>query len=156
MESLLKSKKYLAMQERHCKEIIEILIQKKMNFSIICNVACASFEPELPKEIKDGFNELSLFILAGYTFESLQIDDKNLYFEAGFGEENLGSFVTIPLESIVQIMLPNHNIAQGDFCLYINLLATFAESKNNKSDEKGISDSMRAILANPKNNRFKK
>ena len=103
MESLLQDKKFQSMQRQHCYEILEYLMRKKKQFSIVCNVSCVKFEPQLPESICGGFNELTLFILAGYTLESLEVDTHNLYFEAGFGEENLGSFVTVPLESVVQI-----------------------------------------------------
>ena len=100
---------------------------------------------------------MTVFILAGYTFESLEMDEKNLYFEAGFGEENLGSFVTTPLESIVQILLPNDEDIRSDFCIYINLLATFIEAKEGiEKEDDGVNSSMRALLSNPKNHKFKK
>lgn len=157
MEVLLKDKKFQTMQSRHCYEILEHLIRKKINFSILCNVDCVKFEPSLPQEIRNAFGELTLFILAGYTFESLELDGENLYFEAGFGEENLGSFVTAPLNSIVQILLANHDSLQSDFCIYVNLFATFAKLKPNSMEEdEGINSSMQALLANPKNKRFKK
>ncbi|MBX7490024.1 hypothetical protein [Helicobacter turcicus] len=157
MEVLLKDKKFQAMQGRHCYEILEHLIRRKINFSILCNVECVKFEPSLPQEIRSAFSELTLFILAGYTFESLELDEQNLYFEAGFGEENLGSFVTAPLDSIVQILLPNHDGLQSDFCIYVNLFATFAKIKSSQTEEEeGINSSMQALLANPKNKRFKK
>ncbi|MCI5968703.1 hypothetical protein [Helicobacter sp.] len=156
MEILLKDKKFQAMKEKHCYEILEHLIRKKISFSILCNIECVKFEPSLPQEIRNAFSELTLFILAGYTFESLELDGKNLYFEAGFGEENVGSFVTSPLDSIVQILLPNHDGLQSDFCIYMNLFATFPKIKPSQMEEEGINSSMQALLANPKNKKFKK
>lgn len=156
MEVLLRDKKFQAIQEKHCYEILEYLIRKRINFSILCNVECVKFEPNLPQEIRNAFSDLTLFILAGYTFESLELDGKNLYFEAGFGEENVGSFVTAPLDGIVQILLPNHDGLQSDFCIYVNLFATFSRAKSNQIEEEGVNSSMQALLANPKNKRFKK
>lgn len=157
MEVLLKDKKFRELLQGHCYAILEYLIHKKINFSIVCNVSRVKFEPELPDSIRGSFSDLTLFILAGYTFESLELDSKNLYFEAGFGEENLGSFVTTPLNSIVQILLPNDEDLRADFCVYINLLATFVGVESSKEyEEEGIHSSMKALLANPKNKRFKK
>lgn len=156
MEVLLRDKKFQTMQERHCCEILEYLIRKKISFSILCSVERVKFEPSLPQEIRNAFSELTLFILAGYTFESLELDGKNLYFEAGFGEENVGSFVTAPLDSIVQILLPNDDGLQSDFCIYVNLFATFSKIAPSPAEEEGVNSSMQALLANPKNKRFKK
>ena len=157
LENLLYDKKFRGMQKTHCYEILKYLIQKKVNFSIVCNVSCVKFEPELPREIREAFSDLTVFILAGYTFESLEMDEKNLYFEAGFGEENLGSFVTTPLESIVQILLRNDEDIRSDFSIYINLLATFIEAKEGiEKEDDGVNSSMRALLSNPKNHKFKK
>ena len=155
MENLFKNKKFEQLLKNHCREILFFLIQRKVNFSIICKIDCVKFEPELPSEIAQNFGELTVFILAGYTFESLEIDEHNLYFEAGFGSENLGSFVTAPLDCIVQIILPNQDNFPSDFCVYINLLATYA-SPNNKEDSEGITRSMKALLSNYRNQRFKK
>ena len=157
MEVLLKDKKFQMMQNRHCQEILEYLMRKKLHFSIVCNVQCVKFEPTLPDSISSAFSDLTVFILAGYTFESLEVDSQNLYFEAGFGEYNLGSFVTVPLQSIAQILLPNDDNLQTDFCIYINLLATFAQMNTDViAEEEGVNSSMQALLANPKNKRFKK
>ncbi|MDE7175839.1 MAG: hypothetical protein K2N75_07360 [Helicobacter sp.] len=157
MEFLLKDKKIKELLRKHCYEVLEYLIHKKVNFSIVCNVCRVKFEPELPDSIRGSFSDLTVFILAGYTFESLELDSKNLYFEAGFGEENLGSFVTTPLDSIVQILLPNDEDLRADFCVFVNLFATFAELEQTKNgEEEGIHSSMKALLANPKNKRFKK
>ncbi|CAM2944580.1 hypothetical protein [Helicobacter burdigaliensis] len=154
MVALMKDKRYKEMLQKHCYEILKHLMNKRRNFSIVCNVASVKFEPALPEHIRNAFSDLTIFILAGYTFESLELDEENLYFEAGFGEENLGSFVTAPLKSIVQVLLPNEEDIQGDFCVFINLLATLIEAED--EEEEGINSSMRALLSNPKNQRFKK
>ncbi|TLD88692.1 hypothetical protein [Helicobacter sp. MIT 05-5294] len=157
MEFLLRDKKFRELLKGHSREILEYLIRKNINFSIVCNVNRVKFEPELPDSIRGTFSDLTVFILAGYTFESLELDSNNLYFEAGFGEENLGSFVTTPIDSIVQILLPNDEDLRADFCVYVNLFATFMEAEQNQNgEEEGISSSMKALLANPKNKRFKK
>ena len=152
MEDLIGDKKFNQLLKTHCYEILKHLITKKINFSVICKIDCVKFEPQLPKEISSTFGELTVFILAGYTFESLELDENNLYFEAGFGKENIGSFVSVPLDCIVQVVLSNDEI-RSDFCVYINLLASFMK-KDEEND--GISSSMKALLSNPKNQKYKK
>ena len=153
MEDLIGDKKFHQLLKEHCYGILRHLIDRGINFSIICKIDCVKFEPQLPKEISSTFGELTVFILAGYTFESLELDENNLYFEAGFGKENIGSFVSVPLESIVQVVLSNENV-HSDFCVYINLLASFIQKEEKNED--GISSSMKALLSNPKNQKFKK
>lgn len=154
MLSIMHNKNFQTLIKKHCFEIIKSLMDKKINFSIVCNISCVKFEPQLPDSIRNSFNDLTLFILAGYTFESLELDSNNLYFEAGFGDDNLGSFVTTPLESIVQIILPNDIDNGSDICLFINIMASFAPEI--KSENDGINSSIKAILSNPKNHKFKK
>ncbi|MDA3966421.1 MULTISPECIES: hypothetical protein [Helicobacter] len=154
MLSIMHNKNFQTLIKKHCFEIIKSLMDKKINFSIVCNISCVKFEPQLPDSIRNSFNDLTLFILAGYTFESLELDSNNLYFEAGFGDDNLGSFVTTPLESIVQIILPNDIDNGSDVCLFINIMASFAPEI--KSENDGINSSIKAILSNPKNHKFKK
>ena len=154
MLNIMHNRNFQMLFKKHCFEIIKSLMDKKVNFSIICNISCVKFEPKLPDSIQNSFNDLTLFILAGYTFESLELDSNNLYFEAGFGDDNLGSFVTTPLESIVQIILPNDMNNGSDICLFINIMASFAQEIKSESD--GINSSLKAILSNPKNHKFKK
>lgn len=154
MLSIMHNKNFQTLIKKHCFEIIKSLMDKKINFSIVCNISCVKFEPQLPDSIRNSFNDLTLFILAGYTFESLELDSNNLYFEAGFGDDNLGSFVTTPLESIVQIILPNDIDNGSDVCLFINIMASFVPEI--KSENDGINSSIKAILSNPKNHKFKK
>ena len=153
MHFLCNDKKFQAIQEEYCCAILQHLIQRKINFSILCNIERVTFDPSLPQEIHEAFTELTLFILAGYTFESLELDGNYLHFEAGFGEKNVGSFVTTPLDSIVQILLPNTENLQADFCIYMNLFATLQPMQ---IEEDGVNSSMQALLSNPQNKRFRK
>lgn len=154
MINIMHNKNFQEMFKRHCFEIIKMLMDKRVNFSIVCNITSVKFEPKLPDNIRNSFNDLTLFILAGYTFESLELDSNNLYFEAGFGDENLGSFVTAPLESIVQIILSDEMEVGSDICLFVNIMASFIKDINSEKD--GVNSSLKAILSNPKNHKFKK
>lgn len=148
--NVLNDKKIKNKLNTHCYELLKHLIDRGINFSINCNISRVSFEPPLPPKIRDQFPEFTSFILAGYSFDSLDLDDKNLYFEAGFGSEQIGSFVSVPLSAILQILLPNEEQKQ-DFCVFVNLFAT-----KDEQEDSGVLSSMKALLSNPKNSRFRK
>ena len=111
------------------------------------------FTPQLPVEIRETFNETVLFILSGYTFESAQLDEDYFSFEAGFGAENFGSIVTIPLLGIQQIIIG------GDTPIMINHAKPIinVEKKEESDSQKALkSSSMEALLNNPENKKLLK
>lgn len=107
---------------KHAKEILSLLINKRYEFDILCVTKYIEFNPALPEHISSNFGEMILFSLANYTLESAKIIENDLVFEAGFGEENFGSIVTVPIKSILQI---THNESP----LFVNITATFDEPK---------------------------
>jgi len=96
---------------------------------------------------------MTLFFLAGYTFDTARIEGDSLIFEAGFGADNFGSFVMVPLLSIIQIIVDETPIL-------INLATyekeTRTTEKADKIDEGGIENSMASFLSNPENSKFLK
>ena len=91
---------------------------------------------------------MTLFFLAGYTFETASIVENNLVFEAGFGEDNFGSVVTVPLLSIMQVIV-------DETPLLINLANYKKEKKKVKEiDNGGVESSMASFLSNPENSKF--
>ncbi|RAX57595.1 hypothetical protein CCZ01_05490 [Helicobacter monodelphidis] len=132
--------------ENYAKEIIKYLLTQKVTFAIVCKVSKVTFNPLLP--VVKGLPDLSLFVLQGYTLESVEMLEDSLVFEAGFGENSEGSFVTVPLNSIVQIC--ENAQLEKDFperILFMNPFGHLEEEKQNK----GVQDSMRAFLQNPLN-----
>ena len=129
----------------HQRDIIEMLLSKGIFFSILTHIDEIIYEPLLPAEISDNFKPITLFVISEYTFESCSVDDNNLYFEAGFGHQNVGSYVTIPLNSIVQILLE-------DTPIFINL----AIRQKKKEKDTSIEASTNIFLSNPKNKDFVK
>ncbi len=127
----------------HMRDIIELLLQKGTFFSILTSIEDITFDPILPTEISSSFKPITLFVIAEYTFESCSFDDENLYFEAGFGHQNVGSLVTVPLNSIVQIILE-------DTPIFINL----SLKQNPKVKDNNIKTSTNIFLSNPKNKDF--
>ena len=127
----------------HQRDIIEMLLQKGVFFSILTHIDEITYEPMLPQEIIQDFKPITLFVISEYTFESCSLDEENLYFEAGFGHQNVGSYVTVPLNSIVQIVLE-------DTPIFINL--SLRQVKKEKSTN--VKKSTNIFLANPENRDF--
>lgn len=127
----------------HIRDIIELLIQKGAFFSILTHIEDITFDPPLPTEISDNFKPITLFVIAEYTFESCSFDDESLYFEAGFGQQNVGSYVSVPLNSIVQIIIE-------DTPIFINL----SLRQETKVKDDNIKASTNIFQLNPKNKDF--
>ena len=127
----------------HIRDIVELLIQKGVFFSILTNIEDITFDPPLPTEISDNFKPITLFVIAEYTFESCSFDDESLYFEAGFGQQNVGSYVSVPLNSIVQIIIE-------DTPIFINL----SLKQETKVKDDNIKASTNIFQLNPENKDF--
>ncbi len=147
---IIKSSSFARLMENHIRDMLIYLFENDQNFGILCKIEQVSFDPPLPKHINEEFRAMTLFFLAGYTFESARIENDLLIFEAGFGQENIGSFVTVPLLSIVQIII-------DDTPAFVNL-ALPRERQNipNIEQHEGVQNSMSALLSNPENQKFLK
>lgn len=148
---IINSEHYRDLMQKHIQELLIYLFEQEQNFGILCRIEYLSFEPKLPKSINDEFRPMTLFFLAGYTFESARIDNNLLVFEAGFGAENIGSLVSVPLLSIMQIIV-------DETPLFVNLAQPrFSErSQETPAHANGIKNSMQAFLSNPENQKFMK
>ena len=142
VKDIIENNEYKSLVEKQIKENVLFLLEKKQEFSITANIQPISFTPELPKVIKDQMHKFSLFTLSNYTYTTVQIDDNYISFEAGFGNENFGSVVKIPLYAIFQIII-------DESILYINSVATV--EKFNKDLKK---NSMSIFKNNPNNKKF--
>lgn len=142
IKDIIENEEYKLLVEKQIKENILFLLDKKQEFSITANLEPISFNPELPTVIRNQMHKFSLFILSNYTYTTIQIDDEFLSFEAGFGNENFGSVVKIPLYAIFQIVV-------DESILYLNSVATVEKfTKNTKRD------SMSVFKNNPNNKKF--
>ncbi len=151
---VLKDQDYSNLMKKHIIGLLSHLFDKNQNFGVLCKIETLTFNPELPSDITSEFRPMTLFFLAGYTFESAKIDDDYLIFEAGFGPDNLGSVVTVPLLGIMQIIIDETPI-------FVNLASPVetneTKAKNNENSERnGEKSSMEALLANPENKKFLK
>ena len=147
--NILGDGKFVDMMQRHIEELLLYLFEKDQSFGILCKIEHLTFEPELPHHISSEFRPMTLFYLAGYTFDSARIDGERLIFEAGFGAENIGSFVTVPLPSIMQVIIDETPI-------FINHAIYKSQKKSEEKHEGGIENSMASFLSNPENSKFLK
>jgi hypothetical protein len=141
--NLLQTSEYKDLMSEHIYKTIDYLFKKNQEFAIACVIKHITFNPELPNSIKDSFDEIALFILSGYTFETATLDNDTFIFEAGFGENNFGSTITVPLLAIKQLMV-------GDSPIILNL----AEHTPNKPAT--AKNSMESLLNNPENKKLLK
>lgn len=139
---IIESEDYKDLVVNQIKETIEFLLQKDQTFSITANMQAVSFEPELPSTIKEQLPKFTLFVLENYTYTTVEIKDNHLYFEAGFGNENFGSCVKVPLHAIFQIVI-------DESILYINSAATVEKFNENKK-----LNSINVFKNNPNNKKF--
>jgi len=152
LEKLIEEESFAKLMKRHLEELIVLLFEKEQNFGVLCKIEDISFHPELPEGMFEEFRPLTLFFLAGYTFETAKIEDGMLIFEAGFGSENFGSVVSVPLLSILQVIVDETPIM-------INLAIEKEPQKSEiveNVDENGVKNSMESFLSNPENQKFLK
>lgn len=139
---IIESEEYKDLVTKQIVETIEFLLDEGQEFSITANVEPIEFTPELPTSIKEQLAKFSLFTLSNYTYTTIELNDKFLSFEAGFGSENFGSTVKIPIHSIFQIVV-------DESILYINSVATVDKFNTNPKLK-----SMNVFKNNPNNKKF--
>lgn len=145
--NLFQTPEYKALMVEHISKTIGYLFDKNQDFGVACQVKHLDFNPELPQELKESFNDTVLFILSGYTLGSATLEDKHFSFEAGFGPENFGSTVTVPLLAIKQVLVGEHPIV-------LNLAEH--EEKPISQVSTSSKNSMEALLNNPENKKLLK
>lgn len=147
---IIKNPSFARLMETHVRDILIYLFECDQNFGILCKIEHLTFDPPLPETISNEFRAMTLFFLAGYTFESARLENSMLYFEAGFGQENIGSLVSVPLLSIVQIII-------DDTPAFVNLALPPEQSISvNIEKNEGVKNSMSSFLSNPENQKFLK
>ena len=141
IETLLEHPDFRHLMKRHASEIMEMLLKRGVHFSILTNIADVSFSPTLPEQITEGFKPITMFFLAGYTFESTQLYNGKMSFEAGFGSDNFGSLVSLPVEAILQIIIE-------EIPVFINL-STPPKNVAKAPKENGLRRSMERLCPIP-------
>ena len=136
-----------------CVDILRLLKANNHHFSIWCDMRKVRFNPPLSQEIMVKFEDFGLFVLAGYTFESLEISNSKVFFEAGFGTDNEGSLVEVSINGIYQIISKDiHNsdiplFTRIDSALIFDISAFNQEINLNKEEQTSID----VILSNANN-----
>jgi len=151
LDNIIQDLDFAKVMQKNMQEMMLHFFSKEQNFGVLCKIEDVEFSPELPEDIKAQFHQMTLFFLAGYTFETARVEGKFLIFEAGFGADNFGSLVTVPLLSILQIIIDETPIL-------INLATYKKEIKNvkNETENIGVENSMNSFLTNPENSKFLK
>jgi hypothetical protein len=140
----LESSEYKELMKEHIYATVEYMFNNNQEFGIACETSNVSFEPNLPKDLKESLPEVTLFMLANYSFETANIDTQYISFEAGFGADNFGSLVHIPLLAIKQLFV-------DEYPVLINVSAVNLMNSKETEKEKEPIDSMAALLNNPEN-----
>ena len=139
---LFHTDEYKSLIRDHLFNTVAFLLDSDIEFTIAVEMRHVSFEPILPSYISSGFNAVSIFVMAGHTLDSAYLEEDDLFFEAGFGEEGIGSALRVPLLSIKQILVDDYPIA-------INI----SEPKRKVAKPKQ-NNSMEALLSNPENKKL--
>ena len=143
--SLLQTDTFRSLMRDHLFDTIAYLLDEGQEFAVAAEVEYMESDPELPRHITKGFGEVALFVLQGYTYETATLDEEHLHFEAGFGEENVGAHITLPLLAIKQIFI-------GEYPIALNIVspAPFVDAPA------AANRSMEALLNNPENQKLLK
>jgi len=136
------SAKLKKINQNYIYDTLEFLLSNNQFFGIVCETSYTEFNPPLPTSLMDTFQDRVFFMIAEYSFESAILEEDSFSFEAGFGEENIGSKVSLPLLAIQEVIVENHPI----------LVNFFSPIKK----EKKIQNSMEKLLQNPQNQKLLK
>ena len=140
----LESSEYKELMKEHIYATVEYMFAENQEFGIACETSNVSFDPNLPDKLRKSLPEVTLFMLANYSFETANIDTEYISFEAGFGVDNFGALVHIPLLAVKQIFVDEYPILINVAAMKVNVEEEIAEPI----------DSMAALLKNPENAKF--
>jgi hypothetical protein len=105
MLKIIDDERYLDSVREHIQLTLKLLKESKQFFSIAVNKEGIKFDPELPEELMSNFSPFTVLSLHNYTFDSLEMLEDHIVFEAGFGKENLASTLQIPYCAILQVVV---------------------------------------------------
>lgn len=141
IEQVANSAKMQNVLQKHAKEMISTLYEEGLHFSIVCDTSFIRFTPALSLQMKERLGKVAVFILSGYSFQSLQIEENHFVFEAGLvmqNGEDIGTILEIPYHSVMQIVIQDESETQS-IMVYCN---PFEFTPNQE-----VEDSMLAILS---------
>jgi hypothetical protein len=137
---------YRDLMEDQIVEIIQYLLEHNEEFSVTATLAGVEFQPPIPDTIFNKFAKFTMFTLTNYTYSTIELLEDSISFEAGFGEENFSSIVTIPFYAIFQLVI-------NDSILFVNPTAT-VDAYFIKTIDEGQQRSKKAFLLNPQNKKL--
>lgn len=129
----------------YSKRFIQTLKNEEIEFSILCDTSIIQFSPPLSFELQKRIGKMSVFVLSGYSFESIEVFHHHFAFEAGLILENgkdVATLLKVPYAGVVQILIQDESTSQS-VPIFIN---PFESSKTQALD-----DSISAILSNNMN-----
>jgi len=91
-------------------EMLNFLLQEQIEFAIVIHIDFVDFNPPVPTDIID-FEDITMLNIANYTLNTAILNKDTLNIETGFGVENFGSHLSIPLEAIFQIAVEDELLA---------------------------------------------
>lgn len=127
--------------QQHAKEMIVLLQRENINFSIACVTSLLDFTPSLNFDLYQKIGRVGVFVLSGYSFESIEIEEGFFEFEAGLtmsNGEDIGTIIRIPYIAILQILVQDSTIARP-VPIFINPFEV--------EEESDMEDSIQAILS---------
>ena len=106
---ILENEKFIRAEIEHIKATLELFFELGESFGVVCRTSEVKFNPELPSNISASFAKKAVifFELENYTLSSAYIEKDDLKFEAGFGNEDFASVVSIPLYAIIELVQNN-------------------------------------------------
>ena len=139
----LDNQRFKDLMQEHILKTIEYMFDSNQEFGVACEISEVYFTPELPMELQESLPDVTLFMLANYSFETATVDTHQLTFEAGFGADNIGALVQIPLLAIKQLFV-------NEYPILINIASLAEEEEIEESNDLEM-NSMNALLNNPEN-----
>ncbi|MDH5464645.1 MAG: hypothetical protein OEW60_03390 [Thiovulaceae bacterium] len=150
LSELSHDKVFEKLLKKHIVSIIDHLLSNNYHFGVLCRIDNVTFSPLLDDNIQAEFRPLTLFFLAGYTFETAHMTQEHLIFEAGFGSDNTGSEVSVPLLDVIQIIVEETPI----FVNSTSKVSQKAANVESPDSEKARDTSFEALMSNPENQKL--
>jgi hypothetical protein len=149
IHNIIENLEYKELMESQVYDIIEFLLNQEEEFSLTANINGVDFNPLIPESISESFPHFTLFTLANYTYTTVELSESHVSFETGFGAENFGSIVTIPLHAIFQVIV-------DESILFLNPTATVERYfKKEKKVPQNIDQETRSLNAFKNNSKNK-
>ncbi|ANV97536.1 hypothetical protein BBW65_01355 [Helicobacter enhydrae] len=130
----------------HAQEMIQKLEQEKIPFSIACDISKITFDPPLNHDALELLGAINIFVLSGYSLETLELSAQFFQFRAGVTQDTDVS-IAVPYDAVVQIIFQPEDSANG-IILFSNPVETLMYGQVDEIDEdEGFTDSLNAILS---------